>query len=96
MAKLNECRVLGGGDCSFVRDYLLKLVEILCHSSKWAHRQSFAALSGYLTGSIAPDHFAQDILPHLISLSSDKVPNVRLVVAQTLTSSVMNLGKNMN
>jgi len=36
-------------------------------------------------GSVTSTQFAQDILPHLVGLSTDKVPNVRLVVAQTLT-----------
>jgi len=93
VSRLSASSEVGRGDPNFVRDFLLQVVDVLCHSTKWVQRQSFAALAGYLTTRLPPTQFAQDILPHLISLSTDKVPNVRIVVAQTLTNSVMNLGK---
>ncbi|ODM96970.1 Serine/threonine-protein phosphatase 4 regulatory subunit 1 [Orchesella cincta] len=63
----------------------------LSESSKWVRRQTFAALSGQLiaTNALYPSQFAQDILPHLIGLSEDKVPNVRLVVARSIVSCVL-------
>lgn len=39
------------------------------------------------------DQFAQHLLPSLLSLSSDPVANVRVLVAKALRQSVMEKGK---
>lgn len=103
--RLNECHATaltsgysgGSGDPSNpVHEFLVDLVKALSESSKWVRRQTFAALSGQLlaTHALYPNQFAQDILPHLIGLSEDKVPNVRLVVARSIVSHVLQNGKN--
>lgn len=80
-------------ETNLLQELILELVKLLCRSRKWVQRQSFASLAGHLVSSnaIEPTEFAQNILPHLISLSDDKVPNVRFMVAQVL-SSLINLG----
>jgi serine/threonine-protein phosphatase 4 regulatory subunit 1 len=82
-------------DASLVREFLIHLVRTLGHSEQWMRRQAFASLAGQLVeiGAMSPAQFAQDILPHLINLSEDPVPNVRLVVAQSLTYHIMPIGE---
>jgi serine/threonine-protein phosphatase 4 regulatory subunit 1 len=84
---------LGCGKPNLVHDFLRELVETLCQSEKWVRRQTFAALSGQLigVGALKPVQFAEDVLPHLVNLSYDPVPNVRLIVAQTMVSCVSKL-----
>lgn len=76
-------------------ELLSQLVKSLANSDVWVRRQAFASLAGQLmeTGAISPDQFAEDILPALVNLSKDKVPNVRLKVAQSIVLSVLNEGK---
>lgn len=94
---MNDCHAAmnGGGDPNVVHDFLVELVKSLSESSKWVRRQTFAALSGQLivTNALYPSQFAQDILPHLVGLSTDKVPNVRLVVARSIVTCVLQQGR---
>lgn len=71
---------------SLTRVLLSDLVEQLAQSNKWIHRQTFAVLCLYFFEASALDHaqFAQDVLPHLLELAWDSVPNVRLVVARAI------------
>jgi len=81
-------------DSSLVREFLRHLVKTLGHSDQWVRRQVFGALAGELikNESMSPSQFAQDILTDLINLSNDKVPNVRLKVAQSLYYCVISIG----
>nr|XP_031827867.1 serine/threonine-protein phosphatase 4 regulatory subunit 1-like [Nomia melanderi] len=56
------------------------------YAQKWIRRQTFAFLCGQLISSnaITGTKFSLELLPLLLKLSSDKVPNVRLAVAKTL------------
>lgn len=40
-------------------------------------------------------HFGKEFLPSLLSLLSDRIPNVRLSVARTLTKILINCGKSL-
>lgn len=42
------------------------------------------------------DQFSQHLLPSLLSLSSDPVANVRVLVAKALRQSVMEKGNKLN
>lgn len=77
-----------------VRSAVAELAEQFAHSSRWSRRQTFAHLCSRLVEeeAIPIDMFARDILPHLLDLSWDKVPNVRLSVARTLSYHIMALG----
>jgi hypothetical protein len=85
----------GSDDPHIVHDFLQHLIKTLGHSDVWVRRQAFAALAGQLIeiGAMSPPQFAQDILPILITLSKDKVPNVRLKVAQSIVLNILNQGK---
>ena len=63
-------------------------IDSLAHEELWVHRQTFATLSLqiYNVGALDIAEFATMLLPHLLDLSEDKVPNVRLAVARTLSS----------
>merc|ERR1719373_314620 len=63
------------------RDIMIDLAENLAHSHHWARRQTFAELCGQLVTKIPYEHFSVDLLPHLLDLTWDVVPNVKLKVA---------------
>jgi len=69
-----------------IRVLLADLVDELVRSVLWSHRQTYAFLALKLFDEQALDHaqYAQDVLPSLLDLSYDKVPNVRLAVARVL------------
>lgn len=74
-----------------LRGLLAELAEQFAHSSRWSRRQTFALLCSRLvqSDSLTDDMFARDVLPHLLDLSWDPVPNVRLAVARTLSVHIM-------
>ena len=69
-----------------LRVLLAELVDDLAKADRWIHRQTYATLSLkiFLKGALNHTQFAEDVLPYLISLSRDDVPNVRLVVARAM------------
>jgi len=69
-----------------VRVLLADLVVELAKSESWIHRQTYGSLALTLFQDSALEHtqFGQDILPNLLDLAEDKVPNVRLMVARAL------------
>lgn len=71
---------------SLLRVLLAELVGDLATAERWIHRQTYATLSHrmFIKGVIGHSQFGQDVLPHLLELAWDKVPNVRLVVARAL------------
>ncbi|XP_065217367.1 serine/threonine-protein phosphatase 4 regulatory subunit 1-like isoform X2 [Planococcus citri] len=78
-------------DITLLRGILAELAEQFAHSTQWSRRQSFAFLcSCLLKDPVLPDDmFARDVLPHLLDLSWDIIPNVRIAVARTLACDVM-------
>ena len=69
-----------------VRVLLADLVVELAKSESWIHRQTYGclALKLFQESSLEHTQFGQDILPNLLDLAEDKVPNVRLMVARAL------------
>lgn len=68
------------------RVLLADLIGQLVKSESWIHRQTYAslALTLYQESSLDDAQFASDVLPNLMDLAEDKVPNVRLAVARSL------------
>ena len=64
-----------------IREIMIDLTENLALSTHWARRQTFAVLCADLVSVIPYDQFCQVLLPHLLDLSWDVVPNVRIKVA---------------
>ncbi|XP_017880450.1 serine/threonine-protein phosphatase 4 regulatory subunit 1-like isoform X2 [Ceratina calcarata] len=65
------------------------------YAKKWIRRQTFAFVCAKLisNNAISGDRFSQEMLPNLLKLSLDKVPNVRLAVARTLSRNVVPMGQ---
>uniref|UniRef100_A0A8C1I668 WW-binding domain-containing protein n=1 Tax=Cyprinus carpio TaxID=7962 RepID=A0A8C1I668_CYPCA len=68
-----------------------ELIMRFCHCTKWVGRQAFAFICQAIVEEdcMPMDQFAQHLLPSLLSLSSDPVPNVRVLVAKALQQSVL-------
>ncbi|XP_060832618.1 serine/threonine-protein phosphatase 4 regulatory subunit 1-like isoform X2 [Bombus pascuorum] len=73
---------------------LFRKLKSLVYARKWIRRQTFAFVCANLISknAISGDRFSQEMLPTLLEISSDKVPNVRLVVARTLSKNVIPMG----
>uniref|UniRef100_A0A6Q2Z5G7 WW-binding domain-containing protein n=1 Tax=Esox lucius TaxID=8010 RepID=A0A6Q2Z5G7_ESOLU len=72
-------------------NFINELVVRFCHCPKWVGRQAFAFICQTIVEEdcMPMDQFAQHLLPSLLSLSSDPVANVRVLVAKALRQSVM-------
>ncbi|KAK7793289.1 hypothetical protein R5R35_004991 [Gryllus longicercus] len=77
-------------EVNLVRSLLAELAEQFAHNKHWNRRQTFALLCSQLMSKrvLKDEHFACDVFPHLLELSWDPVPNVRLSVAQTLACDI--------
>lgn len=67
---------------------------LVLNAKKWIHRQTYALVCAHLIRNNAIDgsKFVKEMLPCLLSLSCDKVPNIRLAVARTLKKDVSAMG----
>jgi len=67
---------------------------LVLDAKKWIHRQTYALVCSHLirNDAISGDKFSKEMLPCLISLSCDRVPNVRLAVARTIATDVIAMG----
>ncbi|XP_011698088.1 PREDICTED: serine/threonine-protein phosphatase 4 regulatory subunit 1-like isoform X2 [Wasmannia auropunctata] len=67
---------------------------LVLDAKKWIHRQTYALVCAHLirNNAIPADKFTKEMLPCLISLSCDRVPNVRLAVARTIATDVIAMG----
>uniref|UniRef100_A0A8C9Y8T8 WW-binding domain-containing protein n=1 Tax=Sander lucioperca TaxID=283035 RepID=A0A8C9Y8T8_SANLU len=71
-------------------NFINELTVRFCHCPKWVGRQAFAFICQVLEEDCMPmEQFGQHLLPSLLSLSSDPVANVRVLVAKALRQSVM-------
>ncbi|XP_072267543.1 serine/threonine-protein phosphatase 4 regulatory subunit 1 isoform X2 [Pyxicephalus adspersus] len=72
-------------------DVMNKLVEQFCQSSKWSGRQTFVFICQALIEDdcLPMEQFAMHLMPHLLRLASDRVPNVRVLLAKTLKQTLL-------
>jgi serine/threonine-protein phosphatase 4 regulatory subunit 1 len=63
------------------------IVEAQAMDSHWVHRQTYASLTYqvHATNALEPPQLAESLMPSLLELSEDRVANVRLAVARTLS-----------
>jgi hypothetical protein len=61
-------------------------------SSTFVERQLYAKICEGVSSFIPNQNFCSDFLPILASLSCDNVPNVRIVLAQIVCRTLVNLG----
>ncbi|XP_066148507.1 serine/threonine-protein phosphatase 4 regulatory subunit 1-like isoform X4 [Euwallacea fornicatus] len=78
-------------DHGLTSSYLSEIAERFAHSKKWKPRQTFAILCAEILKKEAmePEEFGIVMLPHLLDLSWDPVPNIRLVVADCVVNCVV-------
>ena len=55
----------------------------------------YAQLSYYILedGSLTAEQFANELLPSLLSLGLDRIPNVRIALAKVLAQHIMHSGE---
>lgn len=72
-------------------DLMNKLVEQFCRSPKWSGRQTFVFICQALLEEdcLPMEQFAMHLMPHLLQLASDRVPNVRVLLAKTLKQTLL-------
>lgn len=72
---------------------LNELVTRFGRADLWIRRQMYAQMCSYILtchDCLSTVDFSNDLLPCLLILASDRVPNVRLMVAKTLNTQVSN------
>uniref|UniRef100_T1DIQ7 Serine/threonine-protein phosphatase 4 regulatory subunit 1 n=1 Tax=Crotalus horridus TaxID=35024 RepID=T1DIQ7_CROHD len=76
---------------TFVIDLMNELIERFCRCPKWSGRQAFVFICQTIIEDdcLPMDHFAEYLLPHLLHLASDRVPNVRVLLAKTLRQTLL-------
>merc|ERR1712223_1792781 len=72
------------GELELCRSTVTSLVSCLATSSHWTRRQTYAQLVGQLLTALPWQEVSAHLLPHLLNLSEDRVPNVRLQVANVI------------
>ncbi|XP_074262801.1 serine/threonine-protein phosphatase 4 regulatory subunit 1-like isoform X2 [Saimiri boliviensis] len=67
-------------------NFINELIIRFRHCSKWVGRQAFAFICQAVVSKecIPVDQFVEHLLPSLLSLASDPVPNVRVLLAKAL------------
>ncbi|XP_053322615.1 serine/threonine-protein phosphatase 4 regulatory subunit 1 isoform X2 [Spea bombifrons] len=76
---------------ALVLNLINKLVEEFCQSAKWSGRQTFVFICQALIEDdcLPMEQFAIHLMPHLLQLASDRVPNVRVLLAKTLKQTLL-------
>uniref|UniRef100_A0A8C5QVQ4 Putative WW-binding domain-containing protein n=1 Tax=Leptobrachium leishanense TaxID=445787 RepID=A0A8C5QVQ4_9ANUR len=79
------------GETQLGVNFMNELVLQFRHSPKWVGRQAFAFICQILVQEecIPADQFAPHLLPSLLSLASDPVPNVRVSLAKALKLTLL-------
>ncbi|XP_043922486.1 serine/threonine-protein phosphatase 4 regulatory subunit 1 isoform X1 [Protopterus annectens] len=72
-------------------NFLHELIDKFCCCSKWSGRQTFVFICQAIIEEdcLPMDLFALHLLPHLLRLASDRVPNVRVLLAKTLRQTLL-------
>ncbi|XP_048878884.1 serine/threonine-protein phosphatase 4 regulatory subunit 1 [Brienomyrus brachyistius] len=84
-------KLYASGDHELGLNFINQLIVKFCHCPKWVGRQAFAFICQAIVEEdcMPMDQFAQHLLPSLLSLSSDPVANVRVLVAKALRQSIL-------
>ncbi|XP_059118001.1 serine/threonine-protein phosphatase 4 regulatory subunit 1-like [Peromyscus eremicus] len=71
--------------------FIQELISRFRHCPKWVGRQAFACICQAVVSeeSVPVDQFVDHLLPSLLSLASDPVPNVRVLLAKALRQTLM-------
>ncbi|XP_020025648.2 serine/threonine-protein phosphatase 4 regulatory subunit 1 isoform X2 [Castor canadensis] len=74
--------------------FIKELILRFRHCSKWVGRQAFAFICQAVVSEecVPVDQFVEHLLPSLLSLASDPVPNVRVLLAKALQRTLLQTG----
>ncbi|XP_062954181.1 serine/threonine-protein phosphatase 4 regulatory subunit 1-like isoform X1 [Cynocephalus volans] len=72
-------------------NFISELIVRFRHCSKWVGRQAFAFICQAVVSEecVPVDQFVEHLLPSLLSLASDPVPNVRVLLAKALRQTLL-------
>ncbi|XP_030769838.1 serine/threonine-protein phosphatase 4 regulatory subunit 1-like isoform X6 [Rhinopithecus roxellana] len=72
-------------------NFINELIIRFRHCSKWVGRQAFAFICQAVVSKecVPVDQFVEHLLPSLLSLASDPVPNVRVLLAKALRQMLL-------
>ncbi|XP_060086720.1 serine/threonine-protein phosphatase 4 regulatory subunit 1-like isoform X2 [Heteronotia binoei] len=72
-------------------NFINELIVRFRHCSKWVGRQAFAFICQAVVEEecMPVNHFVEHLLPSLLSLASDPVPNVRVLLAKALKQTLL-------
>nr|XP_056700535.1 serine/threonine-protein phosphatase 4 regulatory subunit 1-like [Euleptes europaea] len=72
-------------------NFINELIVRFRHCSKWVGRQAFAFICQAVVDEecMPVNHFVEHLLPSLLSLASDPVPNVRVLLAKALRQTLL-------
>ncbi|XP_075032912.1 serine/threonine-protein phosphatase 4 regulatory subunit 1-like [Mixophyes fleayi] len=72
-------------------NFINELILQFRHSSKWVGRQAFAFICQAVVNEecMPAEQFVTHLLPNLLSLASDPVPNVRVLLAKALKQTLL-------
>lgn len=76
---------------SFGVDLIRELVESFGRCPRWSGRQAFVFVCQTVIEDdcLPMDQFALHLMPHLLTLANDRVPNVRVLLAKTLRQTLL-------
>uniref|UniRef100_A0A8C5K8C8 Serine/threonine-protein phosphatase 4 regulatory subunit 1 n=2 Tax=Jaculus jaculus TaxID=51337 RepID=A0A8C5K8C8_JACJA len=76
---------------TFGVDLIHELVENFGRCPKWSGRQAFVFVCQTVIEDdcLPMDQFAVHLMPHLLTLANDRVPNVRVLLAKTLRQTLL-------
>ncbi|KAG8519740.1 Serine/threonine-protein phosphatase 4 regulatory subunit 1 [Galemys pyrenaicus] len=76
---------------TFGVDLINELVENFGRCPKWSGRQAFVFVCQTVIEDdcLPMDQFAMHLMPHLLTLANDRVPNVRVLLAKTLRQTLL-------
>uniref|UniRef100_A0A4X2LZ02 Serine/threonine-protein phosphatase 4 regulatory subunit 1 n=1 Tax=Vombatus ursinus TaxID=29139 RepID=A0A4X2LZ02_VOMUR len=76
---------------TFGVDLINELVESFGRCPKWSGRQTFVFVCQTVIEDdcLPMDQFAVHLMPHLLNLANDSVPNVRVLLAKTLRQTLL-------
>uniref|UniRef100_A0A8C5NWT2 Protein phosphatase 4, regulatory subunit 1 n=1 Tax=Jaculus jaculus TaxID=51337 RepID=A0A8C5NWT2_JACJA len=79
---------------TFGVDLIHELVENFGRCPKWSGRQAFVFVCQTVIEDdcLPMDQFAVHLMPHLLTLANDRVPNVRVLLAKTLRQTLLEKG----
>ncbi|OWK01837.1 hypothetical protein Celaphus_00017718, partial [Cervus elaphus hippelaphus] len=76
---------------TFGADLIQELVESFGRCPRWSGRQAFVFVCQTVIEDdwLPMDQFAVHLMPHLLTLANDRVPNVRVLLAKTLRQTLL-------